>query len=377
MLVGVDELLSIGAFSQRCGLSPKMLRTYATAGVLVPAAVDPETGYRYYAPGQLHVAKVIAALRRAQVPVAEIASFLREPDATRLDQWERDREVELRVRRAALAEARALLPLVHPRPATPAAPHPTTGAPLMTTMTAGSATDIGRVRTQNQDGVLVDGSVFAVADGLGGGGELASALALETVRAAFAANPTADGLRDACHEANRVVWALAQDEAELATMGTTLTAAAVLPDGSGVAVVTIGDSRLYLSRDGALRRVTRDHSMVQDLVDAGELTDAEARVHPQRPILTRVLGMGPEIEPDLFHLTVRDGDRLLLCTDGVVAELDDDAISAVLGGDDGVGGPGGVARDVVQRAVANGGQDNASAVVIDVAARAPHALASA
>jgi serine/threonine protein phosphatase PrpC/DNA-binding transcriptional MerR regulator len=364
MLVGVDELLSIGTFSQRCGLSPKMLRTYAAAGVLVPAAVDPGTGYRYYAPGQLHAATVIAALRRAQVPLAEIATFLADPDEARFDQWERDREVELRVRRAALADARALLPLVHPRPAVLAERPPTPGAQMMSTLTTGSATDIGQVRTRNQDGVLAGDAVFGVADGLGDGGELASTLALETLRVGFAADPTADGLSTACHEANRVVWGRAQQEAELANMGTTLTAAAVLPDASGLAVVNVGDSRAYLLRDGELRRVTRDHSMVQDLVDAGELTDEEARTHPQRPILTRVLGMGPAIEPDLFHLPIRDGDRVLLCTDGVVAELDDDAIGAVLAAGD---EPGRTASELVREATAHGGQDNASAVVVDVA----------
>jgi len=148
-------------------------------------------------------------------------------------------------------------------------------------------------------------------------------------------------------------------------MGTTLTAAAVLPDGSGIAFVNIGDSRAYVWRDGELRRLTRDHSMVQDLVDAGELTAEAARLHPQRAILTRVLGMSPAIDPDLFAVPTHDGDRLLLCTDGLVNELDEPAIGAVLAA---TNDPAQAARELVQLATTSGGQDNSSAVVIDVTA---------
>jgi protein phosphatase len=238
----------------------------------------------------------------------------------------------------------------------------------MRTTTAGEATDIGRVRAQNQDGTLVDDLVFGVADGLGGGGEVASILALATLRASFGANPTPEGLSVACHEANTAVWARAQADAELATMGTTLTAAARLGDGSAMAVVSIGDSRCYRYRDGELRRITRDHSLVQDMIDAGELSEAEALEHPQRPILTRVLGMGPAIEPDLFTVDVVAGDRLLLCTDGLVTEVDESAMADVLRS---VPEPARAASSLVQQATQNGGHDNSSAVVVDVSAPVP------
>src|SRR2546423_6646174 len=106
---GVAQLLSIGEFSELCGLSPKMLPSYASAGLLTPAAVDSSSGYRYYAPGQVRQATVIAALRHAGVPLADIRSFLEHPTAERLDQWARELESELADRRGALAEVRVLL----------------------------------------------------------------------------------------------------------------------------------------------------------------------------------------------------------------------------------------------------------------------------
>src|SRR3954469_18906756 len=105
----VDELLSIGEFSRRCGLSPKMLRSYADAGLLVPPAVDRVSGYRYYAEGQVHDARVVAALRQATIPIADIRAFLGRPTAAKFEQWEQQLEDEIRARRLGLSRARELM----------------------------------------------------------------------------------------------------------------------------------------------------------------------------------------------------------------------------------------------------------------------------
>lgn len=365
MLVAVDELLTIGEFSARCGLSPKMLRSYAVAGLLSPAAVDRTSGYRFYGQGQIHAARAIALLRRAGVPVADIASFLAQPTTTRLDHWEQELDVETARRKQAFCDVREHLAL-DVEPADASRPRVTlnggTGVP---NLAAGAASDIGPVRARNQDAVLLDAELFAVADGMGSGGETASVIAVETLRSGFAANPTAEGLIDACREANRAVWLRAQSDPELTGMGTTLAAAGVVKtsDDEALLVVHVGDSRAYLLRNGELRRVTGDHSFTEALVRAGELTEQEARVHPKRSVLTRVLGMGPEVVPDAVEVVPDAGDRLLLCTDGLFNELEDVEISQVLSSGS---APGMAAEELVRLAVSRVGHDNASAVVIDM-----------
>jgi protein phosphatase len=185
----VDELLAIGEFSARSGLSAKVLRSYAAAGLLVPAAVDPWTGYRYYAPGQLPEAGLILLLRQAGVPLSEIAAFLRDPGPGQLQRWERALDLEVASRRRALAEARGQLGLLAAATSNPAAQD---GGKPMTMMAPGSATDRGEARATNQDALLVSPPLFAVADGMGAppGGEIASRLALDTLKVRFAA-PTA------------------------------------------------------------------------------------------------------------------------------------------------------------------------------------------
>ena len=157
-------------------------------------------------------------------------------------------------------------------------------------LTPGGSTDKGQVRDGNEDGYVVDRrlQLFAVADGMGGhrAGEVASATALEALRAAVASGT---GLGDAITNANTAVHDKAGDDDELSGMGTTLTA--VVPDGHGVLVGHVGDSRAYLLRDGELRQLTTDHSLVEELVREGRLTEQEAAVHPQRSIITRALGV--------------------------------------------------------------------------------------
>jgi DNA-binding transcriptional MerR regulator len=180
----VDELLSIGDFSARCGLSAKMLRSYAAARLLIPAAVDGSSGYRYYSTGQLHRARVIALLRRAGIAIDDIAEFFDAPDPDTLDRWDRQIVSESKARRQALVEARAALTLGQaPPPAHREASRK--GSAVTHTFVSGAATHRGG-RDTNQDAVLVGDGLFAVADGVGGlqHGDVASQLALDTLDAA-------------------------------------------------------------------------------------------------------------------------------------------------------------------------------------------------
>jgi protein phosphatase len=232
----------------------------------------------------------------------------------------------------------------------------------------GGATDTGNVRVTNQDRLLVDGDLVAVADGMGGhqAGEVASQLAIQVLREGFAADPTATGLVAAVHAANRAVWESGEADPGLRGMGTTIAAVALVTDDGEerLAVVNVGDSRAYLLHDGELRRLTADHSLVAELVRAGQISEAEARTHPRRNILTRVLGVAEEIEPFVAWAAPVRGDRLLLCSDGLFNELDEPEITAVLTT---VAEPGAAAGRLVELANDHGGNDNITAVVLDIA----------
>src|SRR5437016_9083658 len=237
----------------------------------------------------------------------------------------------------------------------------------MTALRFGSSTDAGRVRGNNEDNLVVAEPLFAVADGMGGhrGGEVASLTAIESLRVAFDDDHSAEGLTEAVREANRAVWEKAQDDADLRGMGTTLTAVALVEvDGEQrLVVVNVGDSRAYLLQQGELSRLTEDHSLVEDLVREGQLSADEAAIHPQRHILTRVLGMGPDVEPDMWQILPYEGDRLLLCSDGLTNEVTDSEIASVLRR---LADPTDAARELVRLARAHGGSDNITVVVIDV-----------
>jgi serine/threonine protein phosphatase PrpC len=357
----MKDLLPIGEFAARSGLSARVLRGYAAAGLLEPAAVDGQSGYRYYAPGQLRLARLILLLRRARVPLSEIAVFIRHPDPGTLRRWEGELDLEARNRRQALTEAGHHLGLA----ACGRARHE--GDDAMTMQTAGSATDPGTARTTNQDALLISPPLFAVADGLGQspGGETASRLALDTLSAAFTGTPAAEALAAAFRQASQAVWERASTDPSLHGMGTTLTAVAVLQTGpqTRLAVASIGDSRAYLFQDGQLRQLTRDHSVVQGLIDAGQVTADQWRSHPDRSLLTRALGIAPVVEPDITLPEVTGNARLLLCTDGLTAQAEDPEITAILSGP---GDPGQVASNLIELANNNGGADNTAVIVIDI-----------
>ena len=236
----------------------------------------------------------------------------------------------------------------------------------MISLRAGAATDVGRVRNLNEDRYLVAGRIFAVCDGLGGhqAGEVASATAVDALESSFT-EPTIDCLLDAVKEANRAIWQLAQDEPDKRGMGTTITAIAVVEqDGDEqLVVVNVGDSRGYLLRDGELTQLTEDHSLVAEMERDGRLTHEEALDHPQRAVITRALGLEPDVEIDHLELLPYRGDRILLCSDGLTNEVADDHMGSTLRR---LADPEEAAKDLVTQARANGGNDNITAVVIDV-----------
>lgn len=255
----------------------------------------------------------------------------------------------------------------------------------MTGLNAGWSSDVGRRRSENEDMVLVDEPLFAVADGMGGHvfGEVAALTAIEALRAGFRSQPSVDSLVAAIKSANRAVIERAASDPRYRGMGTTLVAAALVdnPDGdeSGddvIAIANVGDSRLYLLRDGELTQLTEDHSLVAELVRSNQLSPEEAVVHPDRNIITRSLGQWDDVDPDIQQLIPYRGDRLLLCSDGLTDEVREPEIAEILRT---VADPTEAATGLVRAANDHGGRDNISVVVIDVVDdddRAEHASAT-
>ncbi|MCJ7437004.1 MAG: Stp1/IreP family PP2C-type Ser/Thr phosphatase, partial [Acidimicrobiia bacterium] len=220
----------------------------------------------------------------------------------------------------------------------------------------------------NEDGYLVDHDVglIAVADGMGGhrGGEVASAAALEALRIAFVAGASID---EAVGVANDAVHEQSVADPNLRGMGTTLTAGSFDDEGHLV-LGHVGDSRAYLARDGELERVTTDHSLVEELIQAGELTPEEAEHDPRRSMITRALGLEPGVVVDVIDVDLRDGDRLLLCSDGLTTMIGEDEIATLLADEPDAAT---AATRLVDEANAAGGVDNITVVVIDVGDGAP------
>jgi serine/threonine protein phosphatase PrpC len=245
----------------------------------------------------------------------------------------------------------------------------------VTRLRAGAATDVGLVRANNQDQLLVDDPVFAVADGMGGhaAGEVASRTAVDALQIAFHDDDGSDGtgpeaVAEAVRAANRAVWEQAQAHAELRGMGTTLTAIALVPftpahgaapGRDGLAVANVGDSRTYRLRHGQLEQLTVDHSYVAELVAEGRIDAAEAEFHPQRHVLTRALGVAPDVDVDLMTVDAEPDDRYLLCSDGLSREVTDAQIASVLRR---LVDPGDAARELVAEAKRRGGNDNITVV---------------
>jgi len=237
----------------------------------------------------------------------------------------------------------------------------------VTLLRSGSVTDVGRVRTVNEDFAVIGLTLFAVADGMGGhvGGEVASHTAIETLQHEFSTHPSAEGLAQAVRQANQAVWERGLHDPDLRGMGTTLTAAALVTtdEGDRLVMANVGDSRSYRLHDGELVQLSHDHSVAEELVDRGELSEAEAAVHPHRHILTRALGVSDEVDVDLWQMTPEAGDRYLLCSDGLTNELAEPRIAGVLAS---TPDPQKAAEALVRLANENGGNDNVTVIVLDV-----------
>jgi PPM family protein phosphatase len=237
----------------------------------------------------------------------------------------------------------------------------------------GAASDVGLVRKINEDSFLVAPPVFVVADGMGGhsGGDVASQMVVEEFQRLAEAYDPARG-------AELVADTFARAQARIVELGNahralqpgwhagTTAVVAVLVDDNGVAkwlLANLGDSRIYRIFEGRLEQISVDHSVVQELVDAGRITVEEAAVHPERHVITRALGSPEGIHPDFFLLPLGSVERLLLCSDGVSGMIEDKEIEDIL---ETVTDPRDAADKLVRAAVAAGGRDNATAIVVDV-----------
>ena len=227
----------------------------------------------------------------------------------------------------------------------------------------GARSDVGCVRSHNEDSYLVQSPLFCVCDGMGGhaAGEVASALAVETISktAPRSADPAA--LAAAVEAANAAIIAAASNGLGKPGMGCTATCAYI--ENTTLAIAHVGDSRAYLLHEGTLIRVTRDHSYVEELVEAGEITADEARTHPNRSVITRALGSDPNLYADHFALNIEQGDRLILCSDGMSGMLPDDEIESIAA----QSATAQLCTDnLVDAALAAGGSDNVTVVVVDL-----------
>ncbi|MBE5816609.1 MAG: Stp1/IreP family PP2C-type Ser/Thr phosphatase [Clostridiales bacterium] len=233
-----------------------------------------------------------------------------------------------------------------------------------------AVTDTGRVRSNNEDSYFIPDDesmpmLCVVADGMGGYncGEVASKMAVdcfvETFYSNYSINDPASSLYTACDRANKAVYIAAQSDEQYKKMGTTLVACMLLDEDC--IFLNVGDSRGYVLSEGSLRRITRDHSAVQEFVDEGIITPQEAKKHPQRNIITRAIGTESSVEADTFSYSLSNGDIILLCSDGLTEMVDDVEIEKIIRGSDDISKAG---DELMARALENGGVDNITAVLV-------------
>lgn len=242
-------------------------------------------------------------------------------------------------------------------------PHNDTSSVEVVSSYYGSRTEIGNVREHNEDSLTVLPPLFAVADGMGGheAGEIASEITINTLNDLAPQSADAEALARAVVAANLNVIKAPSQGVGREGMGTTLTAAIL--EKERLIIAQVGDSRAYLLHNGSLQQLTRDHSLMADMIEAGQLTEAEARVHPNRSVITRAIGSDPHMQPDLYELNVETGDRLLLCSDGICGMIEDHEIASIMRQAPSAQS---CADQLVEAALAAGGFDNATAVVVDV-----------
>ncbi|TQL70752.1 protein phosphatase [Nocardioides albertanoniae] len=330
---GLQGLVNIGDFARATGLTPKALRLYDDLGLLPPAEVDAHSGYRRYAPDQVERARLVASLRLVGMPLARIREVLdmsAAHAAAEVETYWRQVEADTATRRTMVST------LVHAM---------RNEAPPMNTSTTTLHAELGVSHEQGgrpaqQDAVMVTPELVAVADGFGERDDLAGA-----ALTAYAAG----GLGSAIHE---VV-------AELPASGTTLTAVDL--HGSTARITHVGDGRVHLVRDGEVRRVTHDHTVVAAMIESGHLTPDEARSHEHRSVLNRALV--PGVVADELSLDLLPGDRLVVTTDGIHSWVDD--LDALITAD---ASPQQVADAVAAAVAASGEPDNHTIVVADLTA---------
>ncbi len=353
-------MLTIGEFAQATGLTAKALRLYDDLGLLLPAEVDARNGYRYYDLHQVEAARLVALLRSAGVPLVRIAAIV-EADtpegaaAELLSYW---RQVE-----ADTASARDIVTSL----AAQMRGHHTTMNTTRISARSAHRAGQGARPTQLDDlyptihrlaAQITGQRLFVVADGFGDDDGAAGA-AIEALATLDDLEPDRDPLGALDSAVAAAATAVAGRPGD--TGGTTLTALLLLTDRALVAHV--GDSRAYLVRGGGLERLTRDHTVVQSLVDEGRLTEDEAAADPNRALLNRALSHGAPAAPDLLVRALESGDRFVLTTDGVHAVLDRQQLAQLLLAS---GDPDTVAGTVEDAVLAAGAPDNYGIVVVDV-----------
>jgi PPM family protein phosphatase len=222
------------------------------------------------------------------------------------------------------------------------------------------ASDLGRQRQGNEDNYFVRAPLFVVADGMGGAqaGEVASEMAVESFDGGLPDGAPADALVQVIEDANRRIHDRSRSEAQRAGMGTTVTAAYV--GEREVTIAHVGDSRAYVLRDGELTRLTRDHSLVGELVARGKLTEEQAETHPQRSVITRALGPEPDVQVDVQVYQARAGDLFMVCSDGLTSMVPEARVRAILAGGDSLDHAG---RELIAAANDAGGRDNITVIL--------------
>lgn len=240
-------------------------------------------------------------------------------------------------------------------------------------LSVGMGTDVGRMRSSNEDSLFADANrdrgLFIVADGMGGhaAGEVASAMAVEIISGELPVSKAVENgdvhasIAEALRHANQAIYKRTVDEVEKQGMGTTVSA--LFLSGTRYVIGHIGDSRIYLLRNGEFRQLTKDHSYVQEQVDAGLLTPEQARSHPYSNVITRCCGAASDVEPDIQDGDFREGDVFLLASDGLTAMLDDKRIEQILRTPL---SPSRVVAKLISEANARGGVDNITAILVHV-----------
>lgn len=358
-------LLSIGEFVRVSGLSRKALRLYDDLGLLPPAHVDPDNGYRFYGPAQLERARLVAWLRRIGMPLATIRSVITLPSATAAMEVAAYLE---KIEAEAAAKRKLGSFLIAYLSGKDATMTELAGEPL--TIRYAVRTDIGLVREGNEDSAYAGAWLLAVADGMGGHahGEVASAAVIDAIKPLDVNVPSGELLNALDHAVRRADGTLREMQAadpSLRGMGTTLTA--LLWSGDQLGLVHIGDSRAYLVRGQEVFQITHDHTLVQSLLDDGKITEEEAASHPKRALLLRALDGQHDFEPDLEVLQARAGDRYMLSSDGLHGVVTPADIGRVLLT---VQDPDQAATDLIKLAIDGGGPDNITVIVADVVAAA-------